>query len=277
MTSIDKQLEAKIRDIVVEACQLARNTGSTKSSSWHGHCAISDNYFVKWGGSYLHCTAETQKYVYEQAVRDPKAPRVPMVYDCFDHGNRTFLVMKFIQSSTPQDTKSFHQLTANAIDWLRHCPIPPDARIGSLGGGPARHWLFKNWEAPLLFSSTEALELYMNRALDRMPRGRGEYCVHIRDEPLVITQSLMDESNFMLDLKGRLCLLDFSHVGLLPESFAVYTVKILKPFVREVTKYLSWSSPNLASMSRVGEILVMAGDSTLGLDENGEKKPRRHH
>lgn len=88
-----------------------------------------------------------------------------------------------------------------------------------------------------------------------MPRGRGAYSVHIRDEPLVFTQSLMDEGNFMLDLKGRPCLLDFSHVGLLPESFAVYTVKI-KPFVREVAMYLSWSSPNLASMSRAGGYLL---------------------
>jgi hypothetical protein len=86
----------------------------------------------------------------------------------------------------------------------------------------------------------------------------------MKDEPLVFTQSDL-ETNVDLDTSGRLCLFDFESVGLLPESFAFYTVNMcMKPFVIEVASYLPfWTSPNLTSMARAGEILRMTGN--LGL------------
>jgi hypothetical protein len=76
----------------------------------------------------------------------------------------------------------------------------------------------------------------------------------------------MHEGNFILDSMGRLCLVDFDSVGLLPKSFAVYTVKVSgKPFAEKVANYLpSWTSSNLFSMERAGGILIMCADSTLG-------------
>jgi len=89
--------------------------------------------------------------------------------------------------------------------------------------------------------------------------------IQIKDEPVVFTQSDL-ESNVDLDTSGRLCIFDFESVGLLPESFAVYTVIMsMKPFMKDVARYLpSWTSPNLASMQRAGEILWMCADVTLG-------------
>ena len=98
-------------------------------------CTISEPYFIKWGHSPLHHAAATQKYIYDQAVQDPNAPRVPRVYDCFDRGIITYLVMEFIKTSSPQDITHFHKLTTDAIDWLWHLPAPPGAGIGPLGGG----------------------------------------------------------------------------------------------------------------------------------------------
>jgi hypothetical protein len=104
-----------------------------------------------------------QRYVYDQAAQDPNAPRVPKVYDCFDHAGITYLVMEYIQGPSPQDATDFYQKTANAIDWLLRLPVPPGAGIGPLGGGYACHPLFQDWLAPLLFSCNEALEIYMNK------------------------------------------------------------------------------------------------------------------
>ena len=83
----------------------------------------------------------------------------------------------------------------------------------------------------------------------------------------MFTQSDMHEGNFILDHTGRPCLVDFDSVGLLPKSFAVYTVKASgKPFVRSVAKYLpTWTSPNLVSLSKAGAILMMLADATLGI------------
>ena len=78
--------------------------------------------------------------------------------------------------------------------------------------------------------------------------------IQIKDEPVVFAQS---------DLESNV---DFESVGLLPEYFAVYTVIMsMKPFMKDVARYLSsWTSPNLVSMQRAGEIPWMCADVTLG-------------
>jgi len=77
----------------------------------------------------------------------------------------------------------------------------------------------------------------------------------------------MDESNFFLDTNGKMCIVDFEDVGLLPESFASYTVHLVSDlFIREVAGYLDWSlSPNLHSMAVARAMLNMISDSTLGM------------
>ena len=155
--------QAELRALVVEAC--GRNvsavlSGSVRNSS---RCIISEPYFIKWGEPPLHDDAATQTYIYSQAVQDPEAPRVPKVYDCFDRDTVTYLVMEYIQPSPPLDDAYFHQQTANALDWLLRLPAPSGAGVGPLGGGYARHPLFKEWKAPLRFSSSQALEIFLNK------------------------------------------------------------------------------------------------------------------
>ena len=74
----------------------------------------------------------------------------------------------------------------------------------------------------------------------------------------------MDESNFSIDTEDNICIFDFEDVGILPESFASYTLSSNK-FAKKVAEYLDWpTSPNLHSMARAGAILMMSSDSTLG-------------
>ena len=82
----------------------------------------------------------------------------------------------------------------------------------------------------------------------------------------MFTQSDMDESNFIIDMEGNMCILDFEDVGRLPESFASYTMSSGgNPFAVEVAKYLDWpTSPNLHSMARIRAMLQTLADATLG-------------
>ena len=156
--------QAELRALVVKVC--AERVSAVMSGldrSDHCCCVISEPYFIKWGDPLLHHEAATQKYVYSQAVQDRKAPRIPKVYDCFDNDIITYLVMEYIQTSPPRDPTYFHQHTANAIDWLLRLPAPPGAGIGPIGGGYARHSIFKDWTAPPRFSSSEALEIFLNK------------------------------------------------------------------------------------------------------------------
>ena len=52
---------------------------------------------------------------------------------------------------------------AEALKWLSRVPTPPNHVIGPLGDGRIRHKFFKDYEAPLLFQSIEALERYMEK------------------------------------------------------------------------------------------------------------------
>jgi hypothetical protein len=76
----------------------------------------------------------------------------------------------------------------------------------------------------------------------------------------------MAESNFLFDTNGKMCIVDFEDVGLLPESFANYTVLSGRShFAKEVARYLGWTpSSNLESMAMAGGILNMLSDPTLG-------------
>ena len=72
------------------------------------------------------------------------------------------MVTERIDPTTPTDVAP--EAVAKALQWLRLVPAPPDLTLGSVGGGRARHELFKNYQAPLPFSSAKALQNYMNQA-----------------------------------------------------------------------------------------------------------------
>jgi len=71
----------------------------------------------------------------------------------------------------------------------------------------------------------------------------------------------MNGGNFGVDLEGRICLFDFEEVGLLPESFASYTMA-----VRGVAPYLNWSrSPHLEAVSKIAQNLIIIANPTFGM------------
>ncbi|KDR65938.1 hypothetical protein GALMADRAFT_232815 [Galerina marginata CBS 339.88] len=85
----------------------------------------------------------------------------------------------------------------------------------------------------------------------------------------------MNSSNFALDADGRVCMFDFSDVGVLSESFAGYTLKGYDPFFASVASYLDWvDNPNGYSMARVRMVLTMMADPSLGLDMHGLPKAK---
>jgi len=114
----------------------------------------------------------------------------------------------------------------------------------------------------------------MNRALARIPKAGRPAEISFRHDRVLFTQSDMHEGNFLLDSNGKMCLIDFDLVGLLPESFVSWTMHWdPESFAGAVAEYLDLpESLNLYSMSRAGGILIMIADRTLGLDEDGNLK-----
>ena len=135
-------------------------------------CVATEDFFVKFG-SYksMYPQYVTQKYISQFAAMDPDAPHIPEVYHFFTESltpdfQMAYLVMERLEL-VPTSDQDLSQRAAQALRWLHNLPVPAEAAIGSLGGGRAMHVLFKNYTAPLHFSSIEALERYMNKVRPR--------------------------------------------------------------------------------------------------------------
>ena len=97
------------------------------------------------------------------------------------------------------------------------------------------------------------------------PRSRPAEMDFLNDR-LIFTQSDMDRSNFALDKDNRICMFDFAEVGVLPESFASYTLGCSSdPFIKSVAGYLGWiDRRNRYSMARARAALWTSSVPTHG-------------
>src|SRR5258708_23365018 len=152
------ELEADI----ISACR--KHEHLYKSLKDYRRCVAFETYFVKFD-SYksLRPQYETQEYLSRLAAGDQSAPCIPRVYHFFKEAESpmAYMVMEYIEITIAPDP-DLPQKGAGALEWLRCVPAPSGVTIGCLGNCRARHALFKNGKAPVLFSSVAALEKYLN-------------------------------------------------------------------------------------------------------------------
>ncbi|KAI6132555.1 hypothetical protein EDD16DRAFT_1689072 [Pisolithus croceorrhizus] len=224
------------------------------------------NYFVKFGDSWCFSTeAMMQQKFASVAQRNPSAPRVPVVHHIFQHEHLTYAIIESIET-IQVSTDIFLRKVAAAVLWLRRQPVLPGVVLGPLGSGRAWHAIFKNKYAPAVST------------LQRRQPGLAE--INIAGEPLVLTQSDMDPSNFAVDATGCPVIFDFGEIGWLPQSLANFTLLRTSCFATAVSVCVFGddldsvaASSNLDSMCAVKTYLGTGFKSNLGLDENGNPAP----
>lgn len=221
------------RQEIIDACASLKDTNVLKYEA-DGAQPV----FIKTGSDLLG-GAETQKYLYEQSVRDPTAaPRLPLVYDSFEIGRvgyrsaREYVVMEYIEAPTveywlekrPDMAESLHDKVAEAVRWILNCPLPPEPRFGPVGRGPAWHRVFADHLAPLEFDSVDAVQRYFNKALNQFTPKRAErLTVDFSNEQVCFYHSDIRPSNFHYDPETeKVTIVDLQHVGMGPKSFASY-------------------------------------------------------
>lgn len=127
--------------------------------------SIGTEYFVKFGDpKTLGPVAATQEYIFAYAqshTETPYTPRIPKVIFHFGDQQTIYIVMEYITLADPPP--DIPERTADALKWLSEVPAPPGHVFGPLGGGVIRHRFFKDWKAPMVFSSIEALERYIEK------------------------------------------------------------------------------------------------------------------
>ena len=276
-----KALEANI----IEACT-NHELVHRKDKNYRACVSIGTDYFVKFGNANaLWPELQTQSYIFDYArsTPHPDTPRIPQVVHHFKDRWIMYLVMEFITLTTDAHPDLIDR-TKEALVWLSGVPPPPNHVIGPLGGGRILHDFFQDGEAPLLFSSVDALQRYMHEVRlcfrSRASTHRSLTCnlgqahkllsdygqkhvspVEMGGDRLMFTQSDMDPSNFGVDQHGKTVLMDFGRIGVLPETFVAYTMsgKRFAP----IANALGLSDSSTYSMAVVSPALWIIADPRL--------------
>lgn len=160
MTPIE---QAALEATIVAACT-EHQVAHWQDIDYRPHLFIEPGYFVKYGNyKFLWLEIATQLYISRYAESHAGAPRIPKIVHHFqgDQG-RGYLVMEYIKFRSPSPS-DLPERAAVALKWLSEVPAPSGHVLGPLGGGYIRHKFFKDGMAPLVFTSTEALERYVNK------------------------------------------------------------------------------------------------------------------
>jgi hypothetical protein len=150
---------ANFEATVIRTCK-AHRLNHWSDADYHA-CLFIESYVVKYEDyESLEPRVKTQRHVYDYAKTRENAPRIPKVEYFFKDDEGTgYLVMEHV---TVLPTPNLAERTADALNWLAQVPAPSGHMIGPLGGGLIRHRVFKDFEAPLVFSNAGALERYIN-------------------------------------------------------------------------------------------------------------------
>ena len=154
----------KEQAIIVEACRVHEES-NWRQQNYRAAIPIGTDCFVKFGDPQtLLPEVTTQQYIWDHARAHPTKPgrpRIPEVRYHFIHQQTMYMVVEFIKLvNSPPD---INQRRAVALSWLSEVPLPPNHVIGPLAGGRICHQFFKDYKAPLDFSSVEALERYIEK------------------------------------------------------------------------------------------------------------------
>ncbi|KAJ7803327.1 hypothetical protein B0H14DRAFT_2888321 [Mycena olivaceomarginata] len=260
---------------IVVRCQ-DHKKANWKKTDYRAAIPIDNEYFVKYGDvPTLAPEAATHQYVSEYAatVAAPGTPRIPTVKSYFIHEKSAYLVLEYVELTGSIDPET----TAAALKWLAGVPLPPNHTFGPLAGGHIRHRFFKDYQAPLKFSSVEAIERYIERGRTMLPtqvQGKLDV-VSIIGEPSIWIQSDVHPSNFGRDALGNIYIVDFGQIAPLPKSFAAFII-LSDPNLAPFAKFLGLENiTNMASLRRVSHMLWMKADPTLGLNADGLLKDSR--
>ncbi|KAF8329872.1 hypothetical protein F5887DRAFT_1003644 [Amanita rubescens] len=250
---------ATLETNIVDICK-AHETENRRKDGYRPCVSVEPCYFVKYGDcETLGPEITTQKYFFDYAKSQPDTscvPRIPEIKHCFQKEFTMYLVMEHITLMDPPS--DLIKRVAEALKWLSEVKPPFDHVIGPLGGR-IRHRVFQDFEAPLPFPNVDALQRYLEKAYTMHPLGmkNGLSPVKISNDRLMFTQSNIDLSNFGVHEQDKTVFMDFRDIGLLPETFVTYTMR-LAPIS------LGLLNDSFATLTRIRLYLGMVGDDTLG-------------
>lgn len=265
---------------IVAACE-EHEILNEKKPKFRRSIPYQDKYVVKWCAmKCLRTEADTQDYLAKLAAADPNAPHVPAVCHLFgEEGRMGYMVTKLTHTvEVPYEV--LVAKAAEAVLWLRRQPAPPKALLGPVEEGVIHHLMFPDREAPLELRTSEALQRFVDRALEicrRTNPGLGH--LDVFNQEVVFSQADVDESNFGVGPDGRPVIFDFFEIGRVPVPLANFTLVCGTTFAQDIAKLVSDvlhlgpnTAPDMILIAVIATTLVMVYDKRLGLNHDGTPK-----
>jgi len=229
--------------------------------------------FIKHSDDILD-EASTQHFFYLLANSDESSPRVPRVFDAF-YSEEGYCLMATEKIAAPTlsdcgiSEEEAVEHAASAVKWLLdQLPSVPHACFGRISSKPAPVWhqFFKEHQAPRAFADPDELAEYVTKA-SQLCRPNARPSSPVMKELLTsfemsrcIYHSDIKKENFLFDSK-KVCIVDFQHVGVLPEPFQTYTFfNINKAFAASVGRKLGYQpSTTVDAMVKISGVLQQCG------------------
>ncbi|KAG6807405.1 hypothetical protein H0H92_007664 [Tricholoma furcatifolium] len=164
---------------------------------------------------------------------------------------------------------------AETITWLYSRLLPPNASVGSVGGGTICHPLWEGGGAPFDFTSAAALERYLDKALLGLYKFERRQdpapSIRLTDLDLRFCHSDVTYDNFLIDPETlEVSLIDADSISILPAPLFLETALRWNPFSRAVWGQLGLSdSPEVELLFSLRSMMIQCGKSTFRLDKDG--------
>lgn len=114
-------------------------------------------FFIKYGSHFDLSEAHARRFFCDSvSPLQAHTVHIPEIYHAFKHDRTTYIVMEYVDFDRFADQAQ----KAEKVGQLLAAEMPPDARLGPVGGGVVHHEFFPESEAPYQFDPVQELERF---------------------------------------------------------------------------------------------------------------------
>ncbi|KAL2397570.1 hypothetical protein ABEF93_001203 [Exophiala dermatitidis] len=214
-------------DEIVERCQNRDFYPSqllSDESSGRKILKVSADVVVKFGPGVTHQEASAQQLAFQNV--NHVVLRIPQVYRFFtrldsDCGFTGYLIMENIEGLTLDQLEwNDPRLLERIVAGLNELHAIRSKYPGPVSGGEAHGSLWSEYGSGTPFQHVRDLESYINDRLAYF-----QTAISMSDEDLCLCHMDVAPRNFMMDLCGRLCLLDWATAGFFHRYFELWAIE----------------------------------------------------
>lgn len=211
-------------DEIIKYCQRHDVQSSqllSERSSSRKVIKLATDVVVKFGLGVTIQEASAQQLAFQEV--NCEILRIPRVYHFFSRpdpasGLIGYLIMEHIEGVTlERQNWNEPEVLTRVVEGLNAIHSIRSKHPGPISGGEAHGSLWSEYGSGTAFRHVQDLESYLNDRLAYF-----QIATHMQDQDMCLCHMDVTPRNFMIDLHGRLCLLDWALAGVFPRHFELW-------------------------------------------------------